>query len=72
MNDPKLEGTPILRKTGCTVGSHVFIYTVSGPGGWIPNDLPCGCGAYTYVEWSTQLWMEHAAAAHAPGDGGAE
>lgn len=48
--DPKLQGTPILRKTLCSVGTHTFTWGGNG-GESSPFGLFCGCGMYTYKEW---------------------
>ena len=49
--DPKMVGSPILCRTGCRVGSHVFTW-----GGVGASDAPlaacrCDCTLYTWEEW---------------------
>ena len=57
MNDPKLEGIPINKRTACRVGTHVFVY--SGASNLysersVPN-VRCSCDTYSLLEWKKIL-----------------
>ena len=62
MNDPKLEGAPIVKSTLCRAGNHAFSWTTRSGGtssDW-PLEPPdpsirCTCGAYTWAEWRDVL-----------------
>ena len=62
MNDPKLNGVPILRPTLCRMSNHAFPWTAgsgrtSTPPPTEPHDptTKCRCGSYTWAEWREVL-----------------
>ncbi len=57
MPDPKLAGSPIVQRTMCRVGAHMWIQSASTMAyvsaginiHWSPT-IYCDCGAYTWAE----------------------
>lgn len=55
MNDPKLEGAPILRRTLCKAGTHSWVWNgFTSWGGRLESrpslDMYCDCGLYRWGE----------------------
>ena len=57
MNDPKLMGAPILRKTLCRLGGHVWMIAGRLDSGQMAQ-MPCDCKLYTWREWQKVLGEE--------------
>ena len=60
MKDSQLEGAPILLKTLCTIGAHVFVWASVENTKALFKSMPydvnlrCSCGAYTWGQWQVQ------------------